>query len=152
MYRGFESGLVQKMARKQLTPRQADGRCGLKREQASEGEAPLGTKQTRLLHPQMEERGKKVSRLDRICGSILHAAHVPLTATACLFPALASIVSYTLDRQPASHSHHRPILTDADRIDVADPSILLDILLDSLLSSPLLSFRSTGPRRLTTSW
>lgn len=52
--------------------------------------------------PQMGERGKKVSRLDRICGSILHAAHVPLTATVCLFPALASIVSYTLDRQPAT--------------------------------------------------
>lgn len=75
-------------------------------------------------HGWREEEGFSVGW--NMCGSILHAAHVPLTATVCLFSALASIASYTLDRHqppqppppPPGHlngrrSHRRcPILLD----------------------------------------
>lgn len=126
LYGDFELGLVEKMARKQLTRLAADAAWNGSK---LRGEGKLRWGRSR--RASSTDGGKKVSRLDRICGSILHAAHVPLTATVCLLPGLASIVSYTLDH----HSHHQAVLNG--RRSHRRGGSLLDILLDSY-SSPLL--------------
>lgn len=135
-------------------------RCGLKRERAPRGvgegerrqQAPLGTRQTKRCgsHGWREEEEEGFSVGWNMCGSILHAAHVPLTATVCLFSALASIVSYTLDRHQPPQPPPPPGHLNGRR---SHRRILLDIYFSSPPLFPLLlPFRSTGPRRLTTSW